>query len=222
MAEESRARRAKPAGEAAWEPAREPAGSLAREPALDAAAMKAFAHPLRLQMFQALHNGGPATATQLAQRLGENTAQTSYHLRQLARHGLVEEDPSLGKGRERWWRAASFSLSEAQPDHAQPSPAAHVLRSAMVDERARVLQAWLADDTVPQPWVQASLEQSTTAILTVDELAALNREVQEVIDRRLRGAKGREPDLRAGAGQLRRVRVYYDSFPLPLPLPPAT
>ncbi|CAM3411823.1 transcriptional regulator [Occultella aeris] len=186
---------------------------LAHEPRLDAAAMKAFAHPLRLRMFSVLSNGGPATATRLAERLGENTAQTSYHLRQLERHGLVEEDTGLGKGRERWWRAASFSMQRTD-DGAGPVQA--ILRSAIVEDQAATLQTWLSDDSAPQEWVTASLEQSTTAVLTAPELAALNREVQEVIDRHTSAGSGREAALREGSAGLRRIRVYYDGFPLPL------
>ena len=67
-----------------------------------------------------------------------------------------------------------------------------------------------------QEWVTASLEQSTTAVLTAPELAALNREVQEVIDRHTSAGSGREAALREGSAGLRRIRVYYDGFPLPL------
>jgi DNA-binding transcriptional ArsR family regulator len=183
------------------------------EPRLDAAAMKAFAHPLRLRMFSVLSNGGPATATGLAERLGESTGQTSYHLRQLERHGLVEEDTSLGKGRERWWRAGSFSMRKRAGDSSRPEAA--VLRSAMVEDAAATMQAWLSDDSAPQIWVDASLEQSTTAILTPAELAMMNREVQEVVDRHTSAGSGREAELReADATELRRIRVYYYAFPL--------
>ncbi|WP_165962856.1 helix-turn-helix domain-containing protein [Occultella glacieicola] len=186
---------------------------LAHEPRLDAAAMKAFAHPLRLRMFSVLSNSGPATATLLAQRLGENTAQTSYHLRQLERHGLVVEDANLGKGRERWWRAGSFSMRKSAD--AATAPVEAMLRSAMVEDQAATLQAWLSDDTAQEEWVTASLEQSTTAILTAAELAAMNREVQDVIERHTSEGTGREAALRAQSDGLRRIRVYYDGFPLP-------
>jgi DNA-binding transcriptional ArsR family regulator len=49
---------------------------------------------------------GPATATRLAHDLGESSGATSYHLRELAKHGLVVEDEDRNRGRERWWRAA--------------------------------------------------------------------------------------------------------------------
>jgi DNA-binding transcriptional ArsR family regulator len=52
-----------------------------------------------------LDSQGPATSTSLARALGQNTGATSYHLRQLAEHGFVEDAPEQGHGRERWWRA---------------------------------------------------------------------------------------------------------------------
>ena len=66
-------------------------------------AVRALAHPLRLRLLDELRFGGPATATLLAHRVGESSGATSYHLRQLARHGYVEEAEPRG-GRERWWR----------------------------------------------------------------------------------------------------------------------
>ena len=57
----------------------------------DATALKALTHPLRLRMLGMLRIDGPATATGLAERLGLNSGATSYHLRQLAQHGFIEE-----------------------------------------------------------------------------------------------------------------------------------
>jgi DNA-binding transcriptional ArsR family regulator len=71
----------------------------------DPAALKALAHPLRQRILRQLDRNGPATSTSLAKALGENTGATSYHLRQLAEHGFVEDVPDRGRGRERWWQA---------------------------------------------------------------------------------------------------------------------
>jgi DNA-binding transcriptional ArsR family regulator len=71
----------------------------------DPAALKALAHPLRQRILRQLDRQGPATSTTLARELGENTGATSYHLRQLAEHGFVEDVPNRGRGRERWWQA---------------------------------------------------------------------------------------------------------------------
>ncbi|HEY4418516.1 MAG TPA: helix-turn-helix domain-containing protein [Pseudonocardia sp.] len=71
----------------------------------DPAALRALGHPLRQRILRQLHRDGPATSTSLARVLGENTGATSYHLRQLAEHGFVQDVPERGRGRERWWRA---------------------------------------------------------------------------------------------------------------------
>jgi DNA-binding transcriptional ArsR family regulator len=77
--------------------------------------LRALAHPVRLRMLGMLRIDGPATATALATRLGLNTGATSYHLRQLASHGFIEDDESQGNRRERWWKAAHSSTRTASP-----------------------------------------------------------------------------------------------------------
>lgn len=76
----------------------------------DPAALRALAHPLRQRILRALAENGPATSTALGAVLGENTGATSYHLRQLAEHGFIEEAPELAKGKERWWRSPPNDL----------------------------------------------------------------------------------------------------------------
>lgn len=82
----------------------------------DVTQLKALAHPVRMRILGLLRTLGPATATLIAQRLGLNSGATSYHLRQLAEHGFVEEAPDLGTKRERWWRAANQVTSVPEPD----------------------------------------------------------------------------------------------------------
>ncbi|GII87449.1 transcriptional regulator [Sphaerisporangium siamense] len=71
----------------------------------DPRTLKAVAHPLRVRLLGALRLEGPATATELASRFGESSGSTSYHLRQLAKYGFVEEDPEQRDARERRWRS---------------------------------------------------------------------------------------------------------------------
>ena len=70
------------------------------------AGLRALSHPTRLKILGRLRIEGPATATQLAQELKPNTGATSYHLRQLAEHGFIEDDTERGDGRDRWWKAS--------------------------------------------------------------------------------------------------------------------
>jgi DNA-binding transcriptional ArsR family regulator len=78
------------------------------EPAVqvtDVRALRALAHPLRSRLLGLLRLHGPATASQLGRAVGESSGSTSYHLRQLAAYGFVEEVEGEGTARERWWRA---------------------------------------------------------------------------------------------------------------------
>jgi DNA-binding transcriptional ArsR family regulator len=71
----------------------------------DPRTLRALAHPLRTGLLALLRSEGPSTASRLGQRLAESSGTTSYHLRQLAALGFVEEVPGEGTARERWWRA---------------------------------------------------------------------------------------------------------------------
>lgn len=86
----------------------------------DPTALKALAHPVRLRILGLLRLEGAATASGLAARLALNSGATSYHLRQLAQHGFIEEDEGQGNRRDRWWRArhdmTSFLTENAEGD----------------------------------------------------------------------------------------------------------
>lgn len=182
-------------------------------------ALKAFTHPLRMAMIDRLQDHGPATATQLARALGESTGQTSYHLRQLERHGFVEDDPGHAGGRERWWRAVSFWVDGATLRDQPGGESA--LRDTMrwsVAERTRVLTRW-AEQVEPDPaWAEAGTSSRATSDLTPAEAEALAGELEAVVHRHLDAAKARREaeDPAHGAGEpRRRVRIYLDVLPLP-------
>ena len=85
-----------------------PTDATPLEPAVqvtDVRALRALAHPLRNRLLGQLRLNGPATASQLGRVVGESSGSTSYHLRQLAAYGFVEEVEGQGTARERWWRA---------------------------------------------------------------------------------------------------------------------
>ncbi len=76
----------------------------------DVEAMRVLAHPMRQRILRYLRQAGPATSTTLAQAMGENSGIMSYHLRQLAEYGFVQEVPERGHGKERWWQVAPEPL----------------------------------------------------------------------------------------------------------------
>lgn len=62
-------------------------------------------HPIRVALLDLLAETGTVTSTQAAARLGHSSGLCSFHLRQLARHGLIEEAPHFpGRGGPRPWR----------------------------------------------------------------------------------------------------------------------
>src|SRR2546421_6749195 len=70
----------------------------------DPKAIRALAHPLRLDLLQVLGSGSPATAAHCGRVLGVSQASCSFHLRQLAKYGFVEDAGPGRDRRERQWR----------------------------------------------------------------------------------------------------------------------
>lgn len=70
----------------------------------DPKAIRALAHPLRLNLLDLLVATGPATAAQCGRILGVSQASCSFHLRQLAKYGFVEDAGPGSDRRERLWR----------------------------------------------------------------------------------------------------------------------
>lgn len=189
---------------------------------LDASALKAYAHPLRLRIIGYLKDHGAATATELARHLGESTGQTSYHLRQLARHGLVVDDPARNKGRERWWKPGSFELDAATLLSEDPTlgPAAQAVLSTVVQSRSAALTRWASVALqTPEEWVGVSLHRESNLYLTVEEAAELNQAVQDLIDEHV--PRSREREATGALDGTRRMRIYYDAFPLVTDVPDA-
>ncbi len=157
----------------------------------DPAGLRALSHPTRLKMLSLLRSDGPATATTLALRLGINTGQTSYHLRQLAQHGFVVDDHGRGTGRERWWRAAHQStMTAGEPADPADREAfdAYVQAVAMIytqnlqaaiEERPLLSKAWRDASTVSDYHVRVTAEHA--AALT-DKLHAVFMELREDAD----------------------------------------
>src|ERR1700691_4233453 len=77
----------------------------------DPKAIRALAHPLRLDLLELLTAGGPATAAHCGRILGASQASCSFHLRQLAKYGLVEDTGPGSDRRERRWRVPDARLT---------------------------------------------------------------------------------------------------------------
>src|ERR1700722_15073263 len=76
----------------------------------DARTLRALTHPVRVALIEELIHGGALTATELGERIGETPTTCSFHLRQLAKYGFVEEAGG-GQGRARPWRLSTIGMS---------------------------------------------------------------------------------------------------------------
>lgn len=154
---------------------------------LDARSLRGLAHPLRMQLLDALRRKGPATASQLAEKLGESSGATSYHLRQLAAHGFVEDVPERGKGRERWWKAVDEGLSFDSSQFKDADPdirgAMELLLHEVANTHTRELSAWLGTrNDWPQTWSRGSDMSDHTLRLTPGLAEELVRKMHALID----------------------------------------
>ena len=74
----------------------------------DPRVLRAIAHPVRNRILNELAAGGPMRAADVAREMGIPANQASFHLRQLAKYGLVEEAPEEARDkRDRVWRMVS-------------------------------------------------------------------------------------------------------------------
>jgi len=149
----------------------------------DPKVLRALAHPIRMSLIGLLRTQGPVTATRAAELLGESSASTSFHLRQLAKYGMAEEAPG-GHGRERPWRATTMStdvpdLSD-DPDFAAASSQ---FRVVLARRYFYWLMQWLADrPSEPAEWRRADMFGDKLLYLTSAELEDLGTKVRELFD----------------------------------------
>jgi predicted ArsR family transcriptional regulator len=178
----------------------------------DPRALRAVAHPVRLALVGLLRREGPLTATRAGELLGESPASCSFHLRQLAKYGLVEEAGG-GRGRERPWQATAFFTSWPSVARSPELAAASELLSSVVAERYfEHLMRWLDEKaSEPAEWQEAALFGDTPLYLTAAELAELGREVDTLLERYLERTSNRE--LRPPGARL--ITFLQLAFPLP-------
>jgi DNA-binding transcriptional ArsR family regulator len=152
---------------------------------LDARSLRGLAHPLRVRMLWLLQTDGPATATILADRLGERTGTTSWHLRELASWGFIEEVSDRGNKRERWWRPSGggVSLNAAQlmedPESAGP---AWVFLQALLGEHFEGAARFMSEQWSKE-WREAWILSTARLRLAPAALQRLKDELEAVLVR---------------------------------------
>ena len=173
--------------------------------------MRALAHPARMAIWQYLGLDGPATATECAEIAGLSPSACSYHLRTLAKYGIVEEDrASSTDGRERPWRVKLISFNVQDSDDTTPTmrDAARLLTGAWAATAEELRGSYRdREPEYPVDWREALGTNYDVLHVTPAELVTLQRRLVEVLGEYRRLARGDRP---AGAG---RVQVTVDLTP---------
>lgn len=149
----------------------------------DPQTVRALTHPVRLALLEALDLEGPMTATQAAELIGEPPNSCSFHFRQLAKYGFVEEAGPT-RGRSRPWRLRTFlmHLSDEQED-ADTAVAARGL-SRMLRERyfARLNAFYEERSQYPLAWREATGASQALLHLTPEEIRSLEEQITTLLD----------------------------------------
>lgn len=150
----------------------------------DPMAIRAFAHPIRLDLHAMLGRSGPLTAAEAARRLDISQALASHHLRQLAKYGFVEPAPGRNN-RDRPWRVTATSQDWAEVDlSVEGSAAVGVLERVIVERALGALIGWHERRaTEPREWREHTGVSHSTVYLTADELADLDEQLTALVQR---------------------------------------
>jgi DNA-binding transcriptional ArsR family regulator len=188
-------------------------------PIRDPRVLRALAHPARLAILDALSTGQNGTATQFAEVVGLSPSATSYHLRALARYGMVEEAPSRGDGRERVWQrrpgATGVVYSATKDDPPELWEAGRILVDAVLARDDALVRRW-ADtvDSDDEEWSRVARITKMHLLVTAEELEKINQSVEELIKPYVYAHR---LDAPSGA---RPVAVNYRAFPTDRLAPP--
>ena len=190
-----------------------PQGREIRE--LDAGALRALAHPLRVEIYDTLSQYGPQTASSLVARLGESSGSMSYHLRALAKHDLIREVEGKGSGRERWWERPIGGVVFGSPS-AMKTPSGRAASQIVMTEFFRRRQTQLMDyiyhghSATPDVWQESALLSTATARLTQEQTRELGEKVQALIDETVDKYRNQQGE------NVRAVSLRADIFPFPI------
>jgi predicted transcriptional regulator len=148
----------------------------------DPRAMRAVAHPVRIALLEVLGTEGPLTATQAGELIGESPTTCSFHLRQLAKYGFIEEVAGVA-GRKRPWRLVHTGLtysdvSDDPETRLAASALSRVLHDFYLDRLKEGLE--LRRDISPE-WQKTTGASEFLLYVTADELRELDESVTALI-----------------------------------------
>lgn len=163
----------------------------------DPTVLRAIAHPVRNRVLTELEAGGPLRAVDIARALGIPANQASFHLRQLAKYGLVEEDPAAARDRrDRVWRptAASLDLNLGEIEKAPGGRAASAVFRRTAAARGHAIVDVAYDDRRDESTLRSVHDSALR--LTREEAVELSAELGEVLHRWADRTRGGDAERR--------------------------
>jgi DNA-binding transcriptional ArsR family regulator len=181
----------------------------------DVLAIRALAHPIRLALMDALAVSGPLTATEAGKLVGESPSSCSFHLRQLAKYGFVEETPER-RGRNRPWHLVRLSATVSETSgNVGRDVVARGLVEALYQRALDRLQRWRRTRHLcPLELRQTAGFAETIWWVTPEELSAIDNRLNELL--LLHEERSRDPQARPPGA----IPVQFTAFRFPL-WPPA-
>ena len=174
----------------------------------DPRVLRAIAHPTRNRILSELSAAGTLRAADIARLIDVPANQASFHLRQLAKYGLVEEAPDEARDRrDRVWRLAdpdgmSFRTRDMIEQPGGRAAYAVFQRNAVAWGQHLVERALDVENDRHKSVSEYALR------LTPEESDELMREVNELVERWRKRTQGAEGD-----------RVTYSVYQLIQPYP---
>lgn len=150
----------------------------------DPQALRALAHPTRLAILERLQRFGPSTASRLSPHVGATPSVVSWHLRHLAGFGFIKDWDGAGSKRERGWQAVSRGYRFVpRPGDSEALEAARQLEVERFANAAEVPMQWIELDEakLPVPWREIAGLANTRVRLTLEELAAVEDALEEML-----------------------------------------
>jgi len=163
-------------------------------------------------VLDALNRGGTLTATEAAEVAGLSPSAMSYHLRALAKWGIVREADveQSNDGRERRWQRVGAGFQFDPPAHGAEAATAFIAAHYLDETRSQMSHFLTNQAAETEFWRENAVMTYREAWVTEEQAVEIGQLASELFQRNM----SREDERPAGA---RRVRLTFLMFPIDSP-----
>lgn len=177
---------------------------------LEAQAMRALAHPVRIAVLELARESGTITATECSREVGESPQACSYHLRALAKWGFLREAPGIDRRESRWALATPTIVFQSAGSSEAADGAATLLKLSVLERDAQVANEYLAREHELEPeWRDAASFTRLVVSASAAQIEALEADVHALVRRHTSRAPTHETP------ETRRVDITFRAVPRP-------